>query len=220
MKVRRHDLPYAELLEADPSRVEIDTSFADRYLIRALPGANYHPDTQRWHARTSWATCITLRGLFKSDLMVGPGLIEWARQQAAVRIAPITALRGVLSAEAMYEPDIRQILAHIDMDIETQPGTRHLFTYQRADVAYLALARHGILANPPGLGKTGAAIRTAQVLQATGHDPFPLLVISRTRSSGRGRTSSRSGRQTSGCRSSTGRPGSGARPLTPRLTCS
>ncbi len=52
-----------------------------------------------------------------------------------------------------------------------------LLGYQRSGVAFLVKARRALLADPPGTGKTAQLIRTLQVLQAKGDDPFPALVV-------------------------------------------
>lgn len=166
-------MPYADLLEDDPARIEVRTSYADRYAIRACPGANYHPDSQSWRVKTSWAACLTLRGLFKDTLEIGPRLITWATQERTFRIARAMELRDALAIDP--DDSIRGIINNIEAD--NGPYDRTAFDYQAADVAYLEAVRRGILANPPGLGKTGAILRTLQVLLRRDEMPFPALVV-------------------------------------------
>lgn len=52
-----------------------------------------------------------------------------------------------------------------------------LLGYQRSGVAFLVRARRALLADPPGTGKTAQLIRTLQVLQEMGENPFPALVV-------------------------------------------
>jgi SNF2 family DNA or RNA helicase len=52
-----------------------------------------------------------------------------------------------------------------------------LLGYQRSGVAFLVKSRRALLADPPGTGKTAQLIRTLQVLQEMGEDPFPALVV-------------------------------------------
>lgn len=52
-----------------------------------------------------------------------------------------------------------------------------LLPFQRPGVAFLVRNRRAILADPPGLGKTGQLIRTLQVLAEMGENPFPALVV-------------------------------------------
>lgn len=52
-----------------------------------------------------------------------------------------------------------------------------LLGYQRSGVAFLVKSRRALLADPPGTGKTAQLIRTLQVLQEMGENPFPALVV-------------------------------------------
>lgn len=52
-----------------------------------------------------------------------------------------------------------------------------LLGFQRAGVAFLVKSRRALLADPPGTGKTAQLIRTMQVLQEMGENPFPALVV-------------------------------------------
>lgn len=52
-----------------------------------------------------------------------------------------------------------------------------LLGFQRPGVAFLVKSRRALLADPPGTGKTAQLIRTLQVLQEMGEDPFPALVV-------------------------------------------
>ena len=172
-------MPYAEIDEAG-SKIEITTTYADRYLIKQLPGASYRGETQTWRVPLSWSACITLRGLFGWDLEVGPLLESWARGEHALRIAPALLLRDKLAfdQESLADASIAAVAALLNEIEREAPEDRKLFPYQRIDVTYLALVRDGILANPMGLGKSASAIRTLQVLQCMlGDYPFPVLVI-------------------------------------------
>lgn len=52
-----------------------------------------------------------------------------------------------------------------------------LLGFQRAGVAFLVKNRRALLADPMGTGKTAQLIRTLQVLQEMGEQPFPALVV-------------------------------------------
>lgn len=52
-----------------------------------------------------------------------------------------------------------------------------LLDFQRSGVAFLVKSRRALLADPPGTGKTAQLIRTLQVLQEMGENPFPALVV-------------------------------------------
>lgn len=52
-----------------------------------------------------------------------------------------------------------------------------LLSFQRAGVAFLVKNRRALLCDPMGTGKTAQLIRTLQVLQELGENPFPALVV-------------------------------------------
>lgn len=54
----------------------------------------------------------------------------------------------------------------------------HLKNFQRAGVAFLATAEQALLCDEMGCGKTGQIIRTLQVLNIMGKNPFPAIIIS------------------------------------------
>lgn len=163
----------------DGKKIQVTTTYSDRFLIRQLPGANYHQESQTWRVPCSWAACVTMRGLFGTDLEIGPELISWASAQRESRIGPAMMLRSRLELddEALSVDAIREVNEHISKVERDWPGKQGLFTYQRVDVAFLSIMRHAILANPMGTGKSASTIRALQVLWSMGEDPFPALVI-------------------------------------------
>lgn len=169
-------MPYAELSEKNPHKIEIKTLYADRYLIRQLPGANWDNQEQHWHVPLSWAACITLRGLFGWNLDVGPLLEAWAVGEHALRVSPATLLRDRLATEDLEEYGVITEIFETISKIEAGLSTK-LSPYQCIDVAFMVINRRCILANPPGLGKTASAIRTLQVFLERDEAPFPALII-------------------------------------------
>lgn len=122
---------------------------------RALGGARWHSQDKVWTVPLTWASCVRLRGVFGSDLTIGPELATWARQHKTEIILPATALRTQL-------------------DVETWSGDDRLYSYQRAGVAFLRTARCAILGDEMGTGKT---IQTLETLRQEGENAFPALVI-------------------------------------------
>lgn len=150
--------------------IEVQADFHENQLVSLIPGAR-HQKTHIWHIPLTWAACITLRSVFGPSLDIGPELTKWSWDEYTSRIKPALDLR-----EAVELPPDSLLATKLD-DIESGGSGLHLNTYQRADVAFLVTARRALLANPPGLGKTAAGIRTVQVLQSLGEDPLPVLVI-------------------------------------------
>jgi hypothetical protein len=81
------------LAELNGDRIAVHTEYRDRDLIRAVPGARYDPAEYKWHVPLSWAGCLTLRGLFRERLEIGPQLAAWAYQHRDEVVAPAMAMR-------------------------------------------------------------------------------------------------------------------------------
>lgn len=150
--------------------IQIHSTYAERTVIRQLPGAT-HKGANIWHVPLTWAACVTLRGLFGASLEVGPELKSWAWDEYQGHIKPALDLR-----DAMELPPDSDTVSALDR-IESDGSGLKLNSYQRADAAFLAVARHALLANPPGLGKSGSTIRAVQLLDQQGEMAFPVGII-------------------------------------------
>lgn len=173
-------MPHADLDESGRS-IHVATTYADRQLMLMVPGARFHKPSDGWLVPRSWAACVTLRGLFGEKLTVGPELISWSNQEHTRRIQPALAMRDQLHPSHVERlPAVAEVLDQLHL-VETvdamNPNHLHLYPYQRVDVAFLVINERALLANEPGLGKTGATIRTLQVLARRGEKPFPAVVI-------------------------------------------
>jgi SNF2 family DNA or RNA helicase len=168
-----------DLCPRDHTLIEVDSEYMERHLTKQIPGGFYDRERKRWYAPASYASCITLRGLFGQALQVGPELNKWAWTTHTQRIEPANRLRTALTVDGMALTDgEREILAALDR-VESRDTTsgRKLFPYQRVDVLFMVLSGRCILGNEPGLGKTGSAIRTLQVLRELGRGPLPALIV-------------------------------------------
>lgn len=163
-------MPKADLFNHDGHQVvSVETTYQDRHLMTELPGGRFNRQLQGWVAPLSWATCVTLRGLFGDRLEIGDDLQSWAWEQRNSRIEPAFQIRNLLELPAsMPFPELDEV---------EKGSTLKLFPYQRVDVKFLMLNERALLANEPGLGKTGVLIRFLQVLKLTGKEPFPAVVI-------------------------------------------
>lgn len=164
-------MPYVEVHEERKDRVAIDTSFVDRYLIKELPGANY--DGTQWHAPLTWATCVTLRGLFGNQLEVGPKLTEWSWREYTTRVEPAMKLRLALEIpDEFMDTSAAKV-------IMSWRGTQKfdLRKFQEAGVLYLYYAISAGLTDPMGSGKTTQLIGLLKLLHELGEDPFPALIV-------------------------------------------
>lgn len=163
-------MPKADIYQHQGSPViSVETTYQDRHLMTGLPGARYDRREERWLAPLSWATCVTMRGLFGNQLQVGERLKEWAWQTRRSRIEPALKLRSLLELPPGVD--------FPELDAVERGQALKLYPYQRVDVKFLLINRRALLANPPGLGKTGVVIRFLQVMKRMGENPFPAVII-------------------------------------------
>lgn len=166
----------AELFGRD--QIQITSSYMDRELTKQIPGGMYDRTTKTWYAPVSYATCVTMRAVFGDRLKVGDELNAWSWSEYNHRIEPCTRLRAALTLDGVDLTDEQaHVMAALDRIEAADPSGRALFPYQRVDLLVMVTAGCHILGNEPGLGKTGVAIRTMQVMQKLGKDPFPALIV-------------------------------------------
>ena len=145
-------------LDSTGKHIIINAEWRYKELCKSIPGATWSSNDQTWKTPVGWATCLALRSTFKSDLLIGPRLGEWAANELATRVAPANEWRSVESVTTTDETDT-------------------LFPHQRAGVQFLATAQRALLADEPGLGKTAQAITALRELRSRGEKVFPALVI-------------------------------------------
>lgn len=119
--------------------IELNATYADKELVRSIPGSRFHSPPPVWTVPLSWAACQQLRGTFGDRLRIGPELKAWATAELRDRVGPAMELR----VEASGGP----------VPIEPPSGLE-LRPFQRSDVRWMLAARSGILMNPVGSGKT------------------------------------------------------------------
>jgi SNF2 family DNA or RNA helicase len=142
-------------IDSSGENILISADWRFKELCKSLPGASWNVSEAVWRVPLSWTTCLALRSTFRNDLVIGPGLTEWASNLVETRINPALALR----------------------ELETYEGDEVLFPHQRAGVEFLAVAKRALLADEPGLGKTAQAIRALKLLHDRGENVFPILVV-------------------------------------------
>lgn len=90
-------MPVAEIVDG---RIAVRTQYHERHLVQQVPGARYDKNAGYWTVPLSWATCITLRGIFGSDLSTGVELTKWSWGVYDNRIQPVTDLRAAMELSA------------------------------------------------------------------------------------------------------------------------
>jgi SNF2 family DNA or RNA helicase len=143
-------------LDESGSHIIVTAEWRLKELCKSLPGASWSAKEQIWRIPTSWSGCLALRSTFKTELVLGPNLTEWAKNEKANRVDKANELR--------------------DVDV-MEDGDQDLFPHQRAGVEFLSTARRALLADEPGLGKTAQAIRALKKLHDSGEAVFPALIV-------------------------------------------
>lgn len=106
-------MPVAEILDG---QIAVRTQYHERHLVQQVPGARYDKNAGHWTAPLSWATCITLRGLFGSDLATGTELTKWSWETYNNRISPAMNLRNAM--ELPPSDPIAQIIDRVEARLE------------------------------------------------------------------------------------------------------
>lgn len=130
-------------------------SFSNRDLVALVPGAKWREAHGHWELNLTWASCKQLRSIFQDDLILDETLINWGMEELESRIDPCMELRDMLNT---FEHP-----ANLDP---------RLYPYQVAGAQFLVTARHGIVSDPPGAGKTATSVSAARLV-----DGLPALVV-------------------------------------------
>ena len=147
-------MPSAEIRVTDKGPViRVYTQWNEKELIKSVPGVRWNAVDTAWDLPVTWASCVTLRGVFSNRLEVGPKLNEWARQEKLNRINPALKLR------LQTEPD--------------RPYDIPLYPFQQVGMEFLDAAGDALLADDMGTGKT---ITTLAALSRVPNG-LPALVI-------------------------------------------
>lgn len=135
--------------------------FADRDIVGLVPGAKWRANHGHWELNLTWSSCKQLRSLFGDELELDQSVIDWATEELENRINPCMELRD------MVQPPPNTMLW-----IPNHAEQCDLYGYQKVGAHFLETARHCILADPPGAGKTAQAVSAARNTGA-----LPALVI-------------------------------------------
>lgn len=136
-------------------RIVVHTTYAEKDMIRAVPGAKWDDYEKAWTFPISWATVVQLRGMFGERLESSQELADWAWSEYNRRVAPSMAIRDALAAEG---------------DSTWRP-------YQLADINWLLVAEDALLGNEPGTGKTVSTLTAARAIHYHRNTALPMLII-------------------------------------------
>lgn len=148
-------MAFAEL-DPDRSRIFVQTSFAEKNLIKIVPGIVWDPPSKSWRCTLSWASCVALRGVFGLALEIGPLLREWATNERTRWIDDSLALRTLT-----------------ELPSDRYDGSR-LYPFQQVGVEWLMNVEGALLGDEMGTGKTIQALAALKYLD---EDALPAVVV-------------------------------------------
>jgi SNF2 family DNA or RNA helicase len=155
-------MAYAEIAPDGSGLIWVQTTFTEKEQIKLVPGAHWDGRNKIWNLPLSWASMITMRGIFGEAFTYGQQLLSWTWHERQTRVDPANALREVYD----IAPD-GYLWAH---SVHGKP----LFPCQVADVLFMDVAGDGLLGNEAGTGKTPSA---CALLRKIGDEALPALVI-------------------------------------------
>lgn len=165
---------YAELADGI---IWLRSEFHQIELVKQIPGSRWHTEHKLWWVPVSWAACITMRGIFKDELEIGPELTAWATRELDERIMPCLNLREAedcgLPADLL--PPLPKVGDEVGGEIVEQDWD--LEPRQRVGVRYLATAGKALLGDGMGSGKTPQTIMALQLLDYEGKNPYPAIIV-------------------------------------------
>lgn len=140
----------------EDDRIELDSVWSDKERIKQIPGARWDGVKLRWHVPLSWASCVILRGVFGTSLVLDASLREWAKQERLLRVDPAMGTRDDAGEMPVDGPDDALFAK--------------LYPFQKAGVVFLDMAGSGILGDDMGTGKTIQLLYTLKQ-QLGGQEP-------------------------------------------------
>jgi SNF2 family DNA or RNA helicase len=149
-------MAYAEL-NASRDRITVTTRYEEKEMIKAVPGSQYDPNEKHWTVPMTWVACLQLRGLFRSELHLGPDLITWSAGERAMRVDQVMHLRELLEPTTRLNP--------------------LLYAFQEAGQDFLGTAGSALLGDEMGTGKTIQMLVTLKEEGCPEVGMMPALVI-------------------------------------------
>ena len=150
-------------IEQAGNRIYLWAPYAVSKAKLGIPGASFSKTNgPHWSIPLSMVNCRTLRDRFGSQLVIGPQLTAWAREEVA-REKGLRALGGSSDAVLTRVPKYAPKLA----------AAMESRTYQRVGAKYVAATRSALIADDPGLGKTLEAL--GGIIESG--SPGPYLVV-------------------------------------------
>lgn len=153
-------MPHAEY-DSLTDTLAVSTVWNEKELIQSIPGARWDAHVSTWRLPATWTSLVTLRGVFRDALTLGPRAHDWGWEVRQRRVDPALLKRSEI------EPD----------PADDTPLLDALYPFQAAGVQFMSVAESGLLGDEMGLGKTIQVLGAIHARQKLHGDALPALVI-------------------------------------------
>ncbi len=150
------------------NRIYIQSPFAAKDRIKAIPGARWAKGARSWTLPLDLEICRLLREAFGNDLEIGPDLWTWAADQRKQE-ADLSSMTDVKDIDVMKTV----VLPRIQERAPTMWAAMLNRPYQPVASYYMAKARQCLNGDQPGIGKTIETLGALIEAGVTG----PVLVL-------------------------------------------
>ena len=137
-------------------RIIIHTTYAEKDVVRQIPGVKWDQDALAWTLPIAWAPFVQMQGVFGANLRPSQELADWAWEEYNTRIKPALDARDALEAAGDHTT--------------WRP-------YQLADVNFMLIAGDCTIGNEPGTGKTVSTLTAARALHYARGSALPMIII-------------------------------------------
>lgn len=108
-------------------------------LVKLVPGHRWRAAEKVWWLPLTWASLVTMRGVFTDHLELSQDVIDWTWDERRTRVDPATAKRALTAVTANGAEPL-----HV----------AGLYPFQDAGVDWMITAGSGLLGDEMGVGKT------------------------------------------------------------------
>lgn len=153
-------MPHVEF-DSSTNTFIVATTWNEKELIQSVPGAKWDANASTWRAPATWASLVTLRGVFQNRLTLGETAHHrgWDIRQS--RVDPALLKRSEIN------PD----------PADDTPLLKELYSFQSAGVQFMNVAESGLLGDEMGTGKTIQILGLINALHESGRGALPALII-------------------------------------------
>lgn len=158
-------------------RIVVESEFQHESQLKKILGAKWDKVREQWTYPLTWAACVALNLEFGADFLTSEKLNQWGVDTLNNRVGPALALRQRLDLDGIVEkPGERSTeLTVLARDIGAATG---LYPHQQAGAAFIAVTdARCLILDEQGTGKSKQLLVGTRVLQRSGTDMFPMLIV-------------------------------------------